>query len=241
MLQPSDSDTTQVTKDDGEEVLMGNEPNNHFPSSKLSYANLIVMGNNSSTGNSSEDDSSLRSRSQPENSTTASNATPLGASLNLEGEHLLNTISKLSTSKQKPHDEIKDHTQVCVCSEPILSKITADIGVIVDNDPAFDNYLELLLYPGLWAILTYRIAHCLYYLLHTKEEDKKTSLQFFCCKVLQFIAKLMCILARSWTGIEIHPGAQIGKGFFIDHGSGVVIGETTIVGNYCTLYQGGKR
>ncbi|KAL9657286.1 hypothetical protein ABK040_011506 [Willaertia magna] len=151
-------------------------------------------------------------------------------------EELLSKISKLSTVKQKPHNEIKDHTTVCVCSEPIISQIKEDIKVIIENDPAFDNYLELILYPGLWAVITYRISHCLYYLLYQKGHEDDWI--FFFCKVLQFIAKLISIIVRSFTGVEIHPGAQIGKGFFIDHGSGVVVGETTIVGNYCTLYQG---
>jgi len=152
------------------------------------------------------------------------------------GERLLTNISKMSTTKQKPHSDI-NHTQVVVCTDSILSQLQADVSVIIDNDPAFDSYLELILYPGLWAILTYRLAHCIYYLLYSPDLVKG-SWTFFSCKVLQFIAKLMCILTRSFTGIEIHPGANIGKGFFIDHGSGVVIGETAIVGNYCTLYQG---
>nr|CAG4719659.1 unnamed protein product [Naegleria fowleri] len=155
-----------------------------------------------------------------------------------EGEALLSSLSKISTCKQKPHlDNQFAHTQVCVCPEPLWSQIRADVGVIIDIDPAFDNYLELLLYPGLWAIMVYRIAHCLYYLLYSPDLERGTW-RFFCCKVLQFFSKLLSMIARTLTGIEIHPGAQIGKGFFIDHGSGVVIGETAIVGNYCTLYQG---
>ena len=90
-----------------------------------------------------------------------------------------------------------------------------------DRDPAARSSAEiLLLYSGLHAILAYRLSHMLY---------KRGYL---------FAARLISQAARHVTGIEIHPGAKIGKGVFIDHGSGVVIGETAVVGNNCTLYQG---
>lgn len=99
--------------------------------------------------------------------------------------------------------------------------IKYDIDNIVKNDPAARNGLEVLfLYPVVHAMIFYRITHALY---------KKN---------LFFLARLLSQFARFLTGIEIHPGAQIGKGFFIDHGMGVVVGETAEVGNNVTLYHG---
>ena len=100
-------------------------------------------------------------------------------------------------------------------------EITTDIRVIRDRDPAATSDLEVaLLYSGFHAVLLYRVSHKLY-------ENKKF-----------FAARLVSQGARFLTGIEIHPGAKIGRGLFIDHGSGVVIGETTEIGDNCTLYQG---
>lgn len=92
---------------------------------------------------------------------------------------------------------------------------------ILKKDPAAKSLLEVvLLYPGVHALAFYRVAHLFY-------------------KVkLIFIARLLSQVARFLTGIEIHPGAQIGKRLFIDHGMGLVIGETTIIGDDCTLYHG---
>jgi serine O-acetyltransferase len=95
------------------------------------------------------------------------------------------------------------------------------IQVIKERDPAARTTLEVLLaYPGLHAILFHRVAHWLYK------------------KGLVVIPRLISHLSRFLTGIEIHPGAQIGRRFFIDHGMGVVIGETTIIGDDVTLFQG---
>ena len=89
------------------------------------------------------------------------------------------------------------------------------------NDPAAHSYLEvLLLYPHIKALIFYRFSHFLYK-LH-----------------LYFLARLVSNISRFWTGIEIHPGATIGKGLIIDHGMGVVIGETTIIGEDCLIYHG---
>lgn len=94
------------------------------------------------------------------------------------------------------------------------------IDVIFEKDPACKNIFEALLYPGLWAIFFHRIAHALYK-LH-----------------IPFLPRLISQFARVITGgIEIHPGAQIGKRFFIDHGAGVAIGETAIIGNNVMLYH----
>lgn len=96
-----------------------------------------------------------------------------------------------------------------------------DIRAILERDPAARNGLEvLLLYPGLHAVIWHRIAH-FFYRFHMK-----------------FVARLISQFARFLTGIEIHPGAKIGKGLLIDHGMGVVIGETTVIGDDCTIYQG---
>jgi serine O-acetyltransferase len=95
-----------------------------------------------------------------------------------------------------------------------------DIRAIIRNDPAAHNIFEVTLYPGLHAILLHRGAHWLWQ------------------QHIPFVPRLLSQLARFLTGIEIHPGATIGRGFFIDHGMGVVIGETTEIGDYVTLYQG---
>lgn len=93
-------------------------------------------------------------------------------------------------------------------------------AVIRDRDPAIKSDKEVFLYPCFWAIWKYRKAHQLY------------------LKGKYYKARKISQRAARKTGIEIHPGAQIGKGFFIDHGAGVVIGETTVIGDNVTLYQG---
>lgn len=99
--------------------------------------------------------------------------------------------------------------------------IKDDIDAICARDPAARNRAEvLMLYSGLHALIMYRISHAL----------QKRGLKLGARAVSQF--------AKFLTGIEIHPGATIGKGLFIDHGSGVVIGETAIIGDNCTIYQG---
>ncbi len=91
---------------------------------------------------------------------------------------------------------------------------------IMQRDPAARNYFEVMvLYPGLHAVVSHRYAH------------------FFYKHKLFFIARLISQISRSFTGIEIHPGAKIGKGLFIDHGMGIVIGETAEIGDNCTIYQ----
>jgi len=103
----------------------------------------------------------------------------------------------------------------------MLDRLKADIRAVKERDPAARSTVEiLLLYSGLHAIMLHRPAYFLY--------------QHRC----YFLARLISQLARFLTGVEIHPGAKIGKGVFIDHGSGIVIGETAEVGDGCTLYQG---
>ena len=92
---------------------------------------------------------------------------------------------------------------------------------LVEGDPAASSFDEIIFsYPGIFAILTYRVAHKMYEL------------------EVPILPRIMGEYAHSITGIDIHPGAQIGKSFFIDHGTGVVIGQTTIIGAHVKLYQG---
>lgn len=96
-----------------------------------------------------------------------------------------------------------------------------DIKSVLERDPAARNSVEvLLLYPGVKAVIFHRLSH------------------FFYVRNFKFIARFISQFGRFWTGIEIHPGATIGRGLFIDHGTGVVIGETTVIGDNCTIYQG---
>lgn len=101
-----------------------------------------------------------------------------------------------------------------------LSYIREEINVIRERDPAIKSNMEVFLYPSFKVILNYRIAHKLYLSKH------------------YFLARWISQRAARKTGIEIHPGATIGKGLFIDHGSGVIIGETAELGDNVTLYQG---
>ena len=99
-----------------------------------------------------------------------------------------------------------------------------DIQAILERDPAARSRFEIITtYPGLHAVWLHRLAHLFW------------STRF---GPLQWFARLLAMLARWLTGIEIHPGARLGRGVFIDHGMGVVIGETTEIGDHCTIYQG---
>ncbi|HJC43593.1 MAG TPA: serine O-acetyltransferase [Candidatus Mediterraneibacter gallistercoris] len=102
----------------------------------------------------------------------------------------------------------------------IISYIKEEIQVIRERDPAIKSNMEVFLYPSFKVILRYRFAHKLYLKGH------------------YFWARWISQRAARKTGIEIHPGATIGKGLFIDHGSGVIIGETAVIGDNVTLYQG---
>ena len=103
----------------------------------------------------------------------------------------------------------------------MFKAINADIAIIRERDPAAKGWLEILLcYPGFQALIIHRISNKLWRL------------------GLPLFPRLLSQMNRSFTGIEIHPGARIGRGVFIDHGMGVVIGETAEIGNRCLLYQG---
>ncbi len=102
----------------------------------------------------------------------------------------------------------------------IVSNIQEEIRIIRERDPAIHSSMEVFLYPSFKVMLHYRLAHRLYLGGHF------------------FLARWISQRGARKTGIEIHPGAQIGRGFFIDHGNGVIIGETTVIGDNVTLYQG---
>lgn len=103
----------------------------------------------------------------------------------------------------------------------MFKNLRADIAIIEERDPAARGPLEILLcYPGLHAICLHRISHKLYQLK------------------LPLLPRLLSQIGRFFTGVEIHPGARIGRGVFIDHGAGVVIGETAVIGDRCLLFQG---
>ena len=106
-----------------------------------------------------------------------------------------------------------------ILGDDMSGNFRADWNAVFRNDPAARNAWEVLTYAGLHAIIWHRVAH------------------FFWRHNIKFLARLISQTTRFWTGIEIHPGATIGRGFFIDHGMGVVIGETTQIGDNCTLYQ----
>ena len=103
----------------------------------------------------------------------------------------------------------------------MLKKLKEDLSIVFERDPAARSYLEILTtYPGVHAILFHRIAHRLW------------KIKLF------WLGRLISHISRFLTGIEIHPGATIGSRFFIDHGMGVVIGETSVIGDDCTIYHG---
>ncbi|MBQ0725624.1 MAG: serine O-acetyltransferase [Cycloclasticus sp.] len=103
----------------------------------------------------------------------------------------------------------------------MFDQLKEDIKIVFDRDPAARNTLEVITtYPGFHAVLLHRANHWLW-------QSK-----------LKFLARFLAYFARWLTGVEIHPGAVIGRRFFIDHGMGVVIGETAVIGDDCTLYHG---
>ena len=103
----------------------------------------------------------------------------------------------------------------------MFNRLRDDIKAVFERDPAATSYLEVILtYAGLHALLCHRVSHWLW------------------MRKMPFIPRFLSQLCRFFTGIEIHPGATIGRGFFIDHGMGVVIGETSEIGDNVTLFQG---
>ena len=103
----------------------------------------------------------------------------------------------------------------------MLTIIREDIRAVKRNDPAAHGWVEILLcHAPLHAILLHRLAHWLYTRLG-----------------LRLVARLLSVASRFWTGVEIHPAARIGTGLFIDHGTGVVIGETATIGDHCVMFH----
>jgi serine O-acetyltransferase len=99
--------------------------------------------------------------------------------------------------------------------------IREDILAVKRNDPAAHGWLEIVLcHPPLHAVLTHRVAHWLHARLR-----------------LRLLARMLSVANRFWTGVEIHPAARIGRGLFIDHGAGVVIGETAVIGDHCVMFH----
>lgn len=141
----------------------------------------------------------------------------------------LNHISNLEAYNVKIHKQATAIIQAFAEKLPsIRTLLDEDISAAYEGDPAAHSVDEVLIcYPGITAIMYYRIAHELY------------------CLNAPLIARIISEIAHSTTGIEIHPGAKIGSSFFIDHGTGVVIGETSIIGKNVRLYQavtlGAKR
>ena len=132
------------------------------------------------------------------------------------------TVQRGADLFKKVTDKVQA-TERCVVKTVQAAKkeIQETVQTVKDRDPAARSTLEiLLLYSGVHAVMAHRVAHHLYQKGH------------------HFSARAISQTARHFTGIEIHPAATIGKGFFIDHGMGVVIGETTEIGDNCTIYQG---
>lgn len=132
-----------------------------------------------------------------------------------------------SKSESRLTDEEKEAESYRICMEffkripTVREFIETDLLATLDGDPAAGNMDEIILaYPGLMAITVYRLAH-----------------ELFLLKV-PILPRLMTEYAHSETGIDIHPGATIGKYFFIDHGTGIVVGETSVIGNNVKIYQG---
>lgn len=127
----------------------------------------------------------------------------------------------ISSEPVKIAKQYYKESRTAQCLKSIKDTVAEDVKTVKERDPAASSTAEvLLLYSGLHAVWAHRVSHKLYKKGHN------------------FSARLISQGAKAVTGIEIHPGATIGKNLFIDHGSGVVIGETTEIGDNCTLYQG---
>jgi serine O-acetyltransferase len=137
-------------------------------------------------------------------------------------EEIKNTFSALLFELIKDESSVKKHTEELFSAVPeIYEALLLDADAILQFDPAATSIEEVMVaYPGFYATTVYRISHQLY------QQGIKT------------LPRLLSEYAHSKTGIDIHPGASIGKSFFIDHGTGIVIGETAHIGNNVKIYQG---
>ena len=140
--------------------------------------------------------------------------------------HLNRQLSLVYQSTGESQEQAEKHAQEVSLSffreiPGVRSMVQTDLQAAYDGDPAATGYAEIIFsYPGLFAITVYRLAHVLYTL------------------GVPMLPRIMTEYAHSVTGIDIHPGATIGKYFFIDHGTGVVVGETTVIGENVKIYQG---
>lgn len=130
-------------------------------------------------------------------------------------------VQVIMQSKNNPQIAQKDSYEFLEIIPELRNIIHQDIESAFQKDPAANSYAEIALtYPGIFAILVHRVSHQLYK------------------KGYYLVARMVSELSHSKTGIDIHPGASIGHHFFMDHGTGIVIGETTKIGNNVTIYQG---
>lgn len=148
----------------------------------------------------------------------------IGASLAEQAEHAFKYQCEFDKCK-----DCGDCVEKTVCAvtnfmerlPEVKRLLSHDVKAAYDGDPAARSFMEIVMsYPGIYAVSVHRVAHILY------EHE------------VPLIPRVMSEYAHSQTGIDIHPGAQIGKGFFIDHGTGVVIGETCVIGDNVKIYQG---
>ena len=140
--------------------------------------------------------------------------------------HLVKQVALVFESTGEPAQQAKTHAEA-VCMEffeaipAVRAAVQTDLQAAYDGDPAATGMAEIIFaYPGLFAITVYRLAHVLYTLN------------------VPMLPRIMTEHAHSVTGIDIHPGATIGEYFFIDHGTGIVVGETTVIGRNVKIYQG---
>ena len=136
------------------------------------------------------------------------------------GNHLVRQIAL--ALPEEDADRAQDITREFIAALPrVQAMLLKDVEATYDGDPAAQNKSEIIFaYPGLYAIFVYRVAHELY------------------IRNVPMIPRIMTEYAHSRTGIDINPGATIGEYFFIDHGTGIVVGETTVIGSRVKLYQG---
>lgn len=151
----------------------------------------------------------------------SSEAKRAGEKISSEAKRARSFAKDKKTEAKKRFDKAKAQIESRRPVRSFVEDIKYDVDAIMERDPAARSRVEaVLLYSGIHALAAHRVAHAL---------DRKGA---------HFTARAISQAARLLTGIEIHPGATIGRGLFIDHGSGVVIGETTIIGDDCTIYQG---
>lgn len=147
-----------------------------------------------------------------------SDASAFNLALKKHHEHLMNFLNCFTMDESKREDICKSYLNDLRAIAKMLKK---DCEAIYAGDPAAKNLAEVVLsYPGPYAIATYRLAH------------------YFYSHGIEILPRMLTEISHTKTGIDIHPGATIGESFFIDHGTGIVIGETANIGNRVKVYQG---